>query len=128
MVVAEKPVPLRPLCPPRLVMSQKRTCLKQQPWGQSEKKKEPRVGRRCSRPTEQVVSLSTASAADKFTSPRSTRDLTSKHDAGRKPVGDWSFGGIVRKEGKKKKLRRGRATPRAALLFNAQVEEIFGRT
>lgn len=49
--VTEKAVPLGPPCLPRLVMSLKRTCLKQQPWGQSEKKKKPRVGRRCSRPS-----------------------------------------------------------------------------
>lgn len=83
------------------------------------------MGRRFSRPTVQVVSLSTTSAADKFMRPRSTRDLTSKHDAGRKTVGDWSVGGMVRKE---KKLRRGRATLCAALLFYAQVVDISGRT
>lgn len=113
--VTEKAVPLGPPCLPRLVVSLKRTCLKQQPWGQSEKKKKSPVwGADAPDPPEQVASLSTAPAADKFTSPRPTRGLTSKHDAGRKTVGDWSIGGRVRRE---KELRGGRATLCAALLF-----------
>lgn len=94
----EKPMPLGPLCLPRLVMSQKRTCLKQQQWGQSEKKKTALCGVQMLPTLWARASLSTAAAADKFTSPRSTWDLTFKHDAGRKTVGDWSVGGIVRRE------------------------------
>lgn len=79
-----------------------------------ERKKSPVWGADAPDPPEQVASLSTAPAADKFTSPRPTRGLTSKHGAGRKTVGDWSIGGRVRRE---KELRGGRATLCAALLF-----------
>lgn len=74
LVEREEKAPLGPSLVPRLVVSLKRTCLKQQPRVHSEKKAP--CERRCSWPSRASSLPFNRAAADKFTSPTLTRGLT----------------------------------------------------